>query len=117
MGHLAGGILAHEVGHVLGFQHTSLPLEPGLVWPYSRCGLDLRYPRFGEDNEVSDGVTGNVYHHDDWKGRTNLMTRFGIGGVLDGVLNLELGMYKFNYEPIFDQITQCWFERSSSFVG
>ena len=114
--HVTGATLAHEVGHVLGFQHTSLR-EPGFVYPYSGCGLDLRYPRFGEDNEVPDGVTGEVYHHDDWKGRTNLMTTFGAAGVLDGVLNLELGIYKFNYEPIFDQITQCWFERSSSFVG
>lgn len=72
-----GATLAHELGHVLGLRHTAEDLDGEIF--YNQSGLNIRYPYFSrlnlDDNEVM-GAQNVIYDAADWKGRTNVMTRF-----------------------------------------
>ena len=128
-GNLSGALLAHEIGHVLGFRHTAsfaaIPRES--VEQYRECGLDLRYPNFDLQNLDDTQVTGitvnpttgetkrTTYEHSDWMGRSNVMSGVRVDVLVPAFLRNQFGIYKFGYESVFDQITQCWFERSAAY--
>ena len=106
LGTFAGATLAHEVGHIVGFQHTRS--VAGTIASYNECELDLRYPSFGPNDQVVDGDT--VYQHADWFGRVNIMSPFTV----EHLFNIfQLGIFRANYEEIFENILNCWFERST----
>lgn len=107
--------LAHEIGHVVGFQHTVTDVND--VYSYQDCGLDLKYPSFAADDEGNvldssftlDGVT---YTTDEWKPTINAMAgrRFSFSNALRDPFSISL--FGTKYEPIFDSMVDCWFEKS-----
>jgi hypothetical protein len=126
---LLGTTLAHEVGHVIGFVHPAEP-EFETVKTYQECGLDLRYPQFNwciddgdtsttmtttTDNEVYDPLLDITYRHEDWNARSNIMSRPNFNNLVPVYLAnvFGIGLYKSGYGPIYDQITQCWFDRAT----
>ena len=111
-----GGVLAHEMGHIVGYQHVVEPDREGVLeYSDSRCGLNIRYPRFSNkfpsdatNDGVWDPVTGERYEHSDWQARTNMM------GTSDSVGYFFLqpwrfGLFRYSYEPVFDAILECFF--------
>ncbi|CAB9518556.1 expressed unknown protein (Partial), partial [Seminavis robusta] len=82
---------------------------------YFRCGLNLRYPQFSnemileKDLKFWDSVSGELYSYTDWHAESNLMAP-AIPGKL---LVWKVGIFTYNYEPIFDDILECWFSRSN----
>ena len=116
-----GTTLAHEMGHILGLRHTAEG-EDEEVNSYTQCGLNLRYPRFTNvvsdvvadrrnSNQVKDDVTGEIYQNRDWRGRSNVMSGFNPWHVLRF---WQVGFFHKDYEEIFDDILECWFERSEA---
>jgi len=115
LNNLFGATLAHEIGHLVGFFHTAEGNYDGVI-AYNECGLDLRYPQFNRYNTmadtVMDPVLGTTYQHKDWNARSNLMTPFTPETHIPNFY--QIGIYKSDYEPVFDQITECWFSRAAS---
>ncbi|CAB9519955.1 expressed unknown protein [Seminavis robusta] len=115
---LLGNTVSHEAGHVFGLRHTDMDgdnVPRGIG--YFGCGLNLRYPQFRQDQVLSgdfkfwDEVSGELYTYEDWHGQSNFMASgFSIGGLF----LWKAGIFRYNYEPIFDQILECWFSRSYS---
>ena len=116
-----GATLAHEMGHILGFRHTADGGDEE-VNTYTECGLNLRYPQFTNavsdvvadrrnSNQVKDDVTGDIYQNRDWRGRSNVMSGFNPWHVLRF---WQVGFFHKDYEEIFDDILECWFERSEA---
>lgn len=109
-----GILLSHEIGHLIGFGHTSYLSGGEFVQQYSECGLDLRYPKFKgddpSDNHLFDVVRNTTYHHNDWSGRSNVMSQMQPLNLLSNIFGV--GIYKYNYGPIFDQITECWVSKA-----
>jgi len=115
---LGGGGLAHGLGHILGYKHTSDDFTSGIE-TFTECGLNLTYPFFRIDklfNTSFVAENGITYDLKDWKGRSNFMARFRFDGLtfIWAVVSAELGLYKFNYEPIFEDIARCWFNQSKA---
>ena len=111
---VAGASLAHSIGHIIGFDHTTSDNDEG-VRSYTECGLDLKYPFWQNDERRDGSVTGSdgvVYSIDDFQGRTNIMARFTAIALIQGVTTGSMGIYKSGYGPIFEQITQCWFDQA-----
>lgn len=107
-------LAAHELGHIFGFRHTTTNRVGGQVYPYTRCGLNLRYPSFGPDGGNVVDVDGTIYNIDDWKGRTNFMV--GTGNNYDSFLvdPLSIRFFGHGYREVFRSMVECWLERSSS---
>ena len=61
-----------------------------------------------KDFKFWDSLTGELYSYTDWHAQSNFMAPD-----LSGKLLLwKIGIFKYNYEPVFDQILECWFQRS-----
>ena len=117
---LIGATISHEMGHVFGLGHTAWREEQ--VVAYTKCGLNLRYPEFvgtftevvlepRRSNNIWDNVTGELYQYSDWKGRSNVMASFNPFHILQF---WTVGIFSNDYEPIFDEILDCWFTRSAA---
>lgn len=125
---LGGVLLAHEVGHIFGFEHPVAPSQTVIDYPYDfLCELfsdddsfsiedDIRYPVFTNqfprginDNVIWDPVTGERYDHKDWQARTNLMAG---GNYFLYFQPWKIHLFGYAYEPIYDQIIDCWFKFS-----
>lgn len=113
-GTLFGISLAHEIGHVLGFDHTGG--DSSTERHFRHCGLDLSYPSFRAGDKaftVSKYGVERTYNHDDWEGRTNVMSAG------DATLDRPTLLHKWGlldhhrYGDIFDEIIQCWFSQSA----
>ncbi|CAB9506430.1 expressed unknown protein [Seminavis robusta] len=112
---LFGYVAGHEAGHIFGLLHTSMPGDVApQVMEYSGCGLNLRYPQFSNEQLLSgdftDEVSGELYTYADWHGQSNIMSSIRSIATL---FIWKAGIFRYNYEPIFDQILECWFSRSS----
>ncbi|CAB9498490.1 expressed unknown protein [Seminavis robusta] len=117
-----GYLVSHEMGHVLGFAHTATQPEfipNGLVYSYTSCGSagQVRYPVFSiqvpegaKDGVIWDGVTGDRYDYEEWKGRTNNMASFNTYQVFQP---WKVSLFRDAYSSSFDDIIVCWFEQSA----
>ena len=106
----AGGTLAHEVGHIVGFSHTAGDQE--YVATYKDCGLDLRYPVFSrdpEDDPVQDGLRLVEYEYENWHGRSNLMHALSMSHFEEF---WHIGIFEDGYSDVFDSIARCWYSQS-----
>lgn len=107
--------LAHEIGHLLGFDHTLSRQQNSFVQHFEFCGLDIKYPAFlsGQDSFAVRDEKGifTVYNHDEWNGRLNIMS----GGIPpDSIFPFNWGLLGHSaYGAVFDKIMECWFEMSS----
>lgn len=102
-----GTLLSHEVGHILGFKHTSSYTQVGGTpiswWRLPVCGEIVSYPHFYIKDSLSlerDSL------HDEYPGRQNIMGYANIYSLLGE--RLLIG----DYEEPFRKITACWMHLS-----
>jgi len=107
-----GGSLAHAMGHIMGMGHCSDDSRKGLN-VYRGCGLNLTYPYWSNaDGDSVMEVEGVRYDNSDWEGRSNIMSRFTPFNLFSAIVSGKLGIYRKNYTPVFETITECWFNES-----
>lgn len=110
-----GGAIAHAVGRILGFGYTSDDIREG-ERRYVRCGNDVRYPFFRND-DLSDGevVVGNTtYLNKDWVGRACIMARFRIITLIWYGLTGQIGLFINGYTDGWEKIAACWLRRTNN---
>ena len=112
---LFGLAMAHEIGHIFGYQHTVAEQNYVEYYYAPDCNIyNLSYPvwsRDTDDNVLLDNSTGIEYRYEDWKGRTNVMA--GASGVASiATMPWQLGLFVNNQARVFGEILRCWIQRS-----
>ena len=107
---LTGAVtLTHEIGHILGFQHTATygQLGPNEVYWYHEqmCGKTFSYPYFAIYDRWSLEVDPL---HEQWPGRSNPM------GYLNIYTFIFPNFFRGGYNEVFRGIIDCWYAESFS---